>query len=110
MALQCQRWTKRTPYGGNKPFKSKVKEVEDDVFAMGPVKNATQFWRSLLDIADYVQVKYNNEVGDAIRNLKHPVFIFPEMPEERFKLDKDGNQIYQRQNKMKVFTWKKQWE
>ena len=57
-----------------------------------------------------MQVKCNNEVGDAIRNLKHPVFIFPEMPEDRFELNKGGNQVYQRPNEMKVFMWKKQWE
>ena len=38
----------------NKPFKSKVKAIEDDVFEMGSVKNAAQFSRSLLNIADNV--------------------------------------------------------
>ena len=58
------------------------------------VKNATQFSRSMLNIADYVQMKYNNEIGDAIRNLKHPMFIYPDMTEEMFKMVNDGNQVY----------------
>ena len=39
-ARDGQKWT---PYGGNKPFKSKVKELEDHVFELRSVKNATQF-------------------------------------------------------------------
>ena len=45
------------PYVGNKPFKSKLKAIKDDVFEMRSVKNAAQFSRSLLSIADYVQLK-----------------------------------------------------
>ena len=74
------------------------------------VKNAAQFSKSLFNIADYVQMKYNNKVGDAIRNLKHPTFIYLEDPEERFVLDKDGNKVYQPPDEIKVFMWKKQWE
>ena len=69
-------------YIANTPFKSKVKAIEDDVFNMGSVKNFVQFSRSLLKIADYVQLKFNSKVGDAMWDLKHPVFTYPEMPQE----------------------------
>ena len=75
-AKDNQRWI---PYVGNKPFKSTLKALKDNVFEMGSVKNATQFLRSLLNIADYVQMKYNNKAGDAIRNLKYPMFVYPNM-------------------------------
>ena len=91
------------PYVGNKPFKSKLKALEDDAFEMRSVKNATQFSRTLLNITNYVKMKYNDEVGNAIRNLRHPVSTYPGMPKEWFELDKDGNQIYQRPNEIKVF-------
>ena len=86
----------------NKPFKSKVKATEDDVFA-------AKFSRSLLNIADYAQLKYNNKVGDAIWDQKHPMFTYPEMPEEKVVIDKEGNQIIEQPNEMKVFMWKKHW-
>ena len=49
-----------------KAFLSKVEAIKDDVFKMETIKNATQFSRSILNIVDYVQLKYNNEVGDSI--------------------------------------------
>ena len=36
---------------------SKVKVIEDDVFEVGPIQNAAPSTESLLNIADYVQVK-----------------------------------------------------
>ena len=41
-------------------------------------------------------MNYNNKVRDAISNLKHPVFIYPKMPQERFELDKEGYEVYQK--------------
>ena len=61
---------RQTSYGGNTPFKSKIKAMENVIFEMGSVKNAAQFSRSLLNIADYVQMKYSNEVEDAICDSK----------------------------------------
>ena len=62
-----------------------------------------------MNIADYVQLKYNNEVGDAIQDLKHTVFTFKEMPEEKVVIDKEGNQIIEQPNEIKVFMWKVHW-
>ena len=101
---------KQMAYITNKPFKSQVKVIKDDVFMMRSVKNAAQFFISLLNIADYVQLKYNNEVGDAMQDLKHPLFNYPEMPEEKIVIDKEGNQIIEQPNEMKEFMWKKHWD
>ena len=64
-----QRRTKVRGTITNKPFKSKIKSIEDDLFEVGSVKNAAQFLRSLLNIADHVQTKYNSEVGGGSSNL-----------------------------------------
>ena len=51
-------------------------------------------------------MKNDNEVCGAICDLKHPVFTYPDMPEKKIVIDKDGNQIYEKPNDMKVFMWK----
>ena len=51
---------KRKGYMGNKPYKSKIMEIKGDVFKVGSSKNAAQFTKSLLNVADYIQIKYNN--------------------------------------------------
>ena len=56
---------------------------------MGSVENLAQFSRSLLNIEDCEQMKYDNEVGDAIHNLKHTVFIYQDMSEEKVEMNKD---------------------
>ena len=63
-----------------------------------------------MNIADYVQLKYKNEVIDTIWDLWHPVFTYPEMPEEKVVIDKEGNQIIEQPNEMKVFMWYKYWD
>ena len=55
-------------------------------------------------------MKYNNEVWDAILDLKHPMFTYPDMPEEKMVIDKDGNQVYEKPNEVKVFKWKRLWD
>ena len=45
------------------------------------VKHASQFSKSLLNIADYVQIKYSRDVAEAIWSMEEQVFIHPEMPQ-----------------------------
>ena len=73
------------------------------MFEMGSVKNAAQFIRSLLNIVDFVQMKYNNEVCKAIRILSKPTFIHLEMPWGVIKTDK-GNKKVTKPNFMEVFV------
>ena len=47
---------KRPNYRSNKPYTSKVKVIEDDVFELRLTQNAAQFIKSLLNIANYIQV------------------------------------------------------
>ena len=45
---------------GNKPYKNKVKEIEENGFEVGSLRNAAKFTRSLLNVSDYIQMKYNS--------------------------------------------------
>ena len=58
---------------------------------MGSVKNATQFTWSLLNIAPYMQMKCNNEMGEAIRTHMTPMFTYLGMPQETKEVDKNDN-------------------
>ena len=69
------------------------------------IKNAAQFTRSLLNIVDHVQMKYNNDVGEAIWMLTKPVLNYPPMPEETKKVGKDGNITVVKPNEMEIFMW-----
>ena len=79
---------KRGSYIANKPYKNKIETIEDDVFKIGSVKNVAQFTWSLLNVADYVQMKYNDEVGEVIWMLMLPQFDYPMMPIEKNKKTK----------------------
>ena len=60
-----------------KPYKSNIKAIKDDVsvFEIGSVKNDAQSTHPLLSIADHMQMKYNNEVEEAMRTLMTPTFM-----------------------------------
>ena len=58
----------------------KVKVIENDAFEVGLTQNAAQFAKTLLNIADYIQIKYNNEVEEAVKILTKPVFNYLTMP------------------------------
>ena len=59
-----------------------------------------------LNMADYIQMKYNNEVGEAIRTLTKPKFNYPTMSVAKKETDNDRNEIEGKPNEMEVFLWK----
>ena len=61
-------------HSGPKAFKSRVVGLKDAVFDSKSVKHAVQFDKTLEEIADYVQVKYNNDVARMIRDVECPLF------------------------------------
>ena len=69
------------------------------------LKNAAQFIRSLLNIADYVQIKNNNEVGNVTWNLTVPIFTYLNVPQGMIEVDKEGEKIRNESNEMEVFMW-----
>ena len=66
-AKDSHRWT---PHVGKKAFKCKFKALEEGIFEMASVKNAAQILKSMLNISNYMQMNYNNKIGDAIKSLK----------------------------------------
>ena len=90
-----------------KVFKSRVEGLKDAVFESGTVKHAVQFTKTLQEIVDYIQIKYNSDVARMIRDVEHPVFKFPQQPIAQVITDSNGNPIQERFNKMEMYIWKK---
>ena len=86
-----------------KAFKSKVVELKDAVFESRSVKRAALFTKTLEEIADYVQVKYKNDVARMIREVEQPVFKFPRQPTAQITTDTNGNPIQERFNEMEMY-------
>ena len=60
-----KKWWEVIPM--NEPHKRKFSRIENDAFKIGVVKHSSQFTKSLKNIANYAQIKYNNDVAEAIR-------------------------------------------
>ena len=73
-------------YITNKPNKM----IEAKVFEIQLAKNATQFIKYLLNVADYAQMKYNNKGGVVMWRLMKPQFENPFMPIAKKKRIKKG--------------------
>ena len=91
----------------NKPHKSKISKIVNDVFEIGAVKHASQFTKSLKNIADYAQIKYNNDVAEAIRIMEQLYLTYPEMPQPIIKKDETGKEVELNPSKAELFMWKR---
>ena len=66
----------------NKTHKCKISKIEDDIFEIGAVNHASQFSKLLLNVTDYLQIKYNDDVAEAIWLMEEQVFNYPEKPKD----------------------------
>ena len=65
-----------------------------------------QFTKTVEEIADYVQLKYNSDIARMIRDVECPVFKFPQQPLAQIVTDANGNPIQERLIKMEMYTRK----
>ena len=70
-----------------------ISKVDDNIFEIGTVHYATQFTRLLMNIVDYVQIKYNSDMAEAIETIEAPTFTYPEKPTVSYVKDKTKNII-----------------
>ena len=63
-------------------YKSKVAELEDEVFDVGALSDPTEFSKSLKSIENYIQMNYKtcNDIVKAIQQLKHPTLNYLKQP------------------------------
>ena len=58
-----------------------------DVFEKGAIRHASLFTKLLLNTADYVQIKCNSNVAEAIQTMEVPDFKCLEMSQMIYKKD-----------------------
>jgi hypothetical protein len=74
-------------------YKSKIAELEDEVFDIGAASDPAQFSKSLKNIENYIQMNYKTCDGivKAIQQLKHPTLNYPKQPTRAKYTNASGN-------------------
>ena len=93
---QDGKW--RTPQ--YKAFKKKIEGLNIAVFKSRAVKYAAQFTKTLENIIDYVQIKYNSDVARMIRDVKQPIFTYPMQPVGCLVISKKEKTTWEKVNEM----------
>ena len=88
-------------------YKSKVAELEDEVFDVGALSDPTEFSKSLKSIENYIQMNYKtcDDIVKAIQQLKHPTLNYLKQPTRANHTDASGN-IDEDKFEMAKFAWK----
>ena len=73
-------------------YKSKIAELEDDVFDVGAASDPAKFSKSLKSIENYIQVNYKtcDDIVKAIQQLKRPTLDYPKQPTKAKYAGADG--------------------
>ena len=63
-------------------YKSKVAELQDEVFDVGASSDPAKFSKSLKSIENYIQMNYKtcDDIVKAIQQLKRPTLSYPKQP------------------------------
>ena len=103
--LATKGWDDKKKWLMHKAFKSRVEGLKDAVFESGSLKHAAQFTKTLEEIIDYIQIKYNSDVA-MIRDMECPVFKFLQQSMAQIVTDANGIPIQEIFNKMEMYIWK----
>ena len=89
----------------NNSCKSQIYQIEEDVFKVRVMRHVAQFIWLLLNIADYMQIKLNNNILEAVRKMAKPSFEYPVKPKTVY--DGAGNSIKVKPDEMEIFICRK---
>ena len=91
--------------------KSKVAELEDDVFNVGASSNPAKFSKSLKSIENYIQKNYKtcDDIVKAIQQLKRPTLAYPKQPTRAQYTEANGDFDKDRFD-MAKFAWKEDYK
>ena len=92
-------------------YKSKIAELEDDVFDVGAASDPAKFSKSLKSIENYIQVNYKtcNDIVKAIQQLKRPTLDYPKQPTRANYAGADGK-VDEDEFEMAKFAWKEDYK
>jgi hypothetical protein len=92
-------------------YKSKVAELEDEVFDVGASSAPAKFSKSLKSIENYIQKNYKtcNDIVKAIQQLKRPTLDYPKQPMRAEHTDDNGD-FDEDTFDMAKFAWKEDYK
>ena len=92
-------------------YKSKIAELEDDVFDVGAASDPAKFSKSLKSIENYIQVNYKtcDDIVKAIQQLKRPTLDYPKQPTKAKYAGTDGK-VDEDEFEMAKFAWKEDYK
>jgi hypothetical protein len=92
-------------------YKSKVAELEDEVFDIGVSSDPAKFSKLLKSIENYIQKNYKtcNNIVKAIQQLKRPTLDYPRQPTRAEHTKKDGI-LDEDAFDMAKFAWKEDYK
>ena len=83
----------------NKLNKSKISKIKYDIFEIWLLSTHQ-------NVANYVQIQYNNDIAEAIKTMEKTYFIYPEMPQPIIKKGETAKEVEIKPSKAKLFIWK----
>jgi hypothetical protein len=92
-------------------YKTKVAELEDEVFDVGASSDPAKFSKLLKNIDNYIQKNYKtcDDIVKAIQQLKHPTLVYPKQPTRAQYTDANGN-FDDDAFEMAKFAWKEDYK
>jgi len=92
-------------------YKSKVTELEDEVFDVGALSDPAKFSKLLKSIENYIQKNYKtcNDIVKAIQQLKRPTLAYPKQPTRAQYTDANGD-FDEDGFDMAKFAWKEDYK
>jgi hypothetical protein len=92
-------------------YKSKVAELEDEIFNIGASRDPAKFSKLLKSIENYIQKNYKtcNDIVKAIQQLKRPTLDYPRQPTRAEHTKKDGT-LDEDAFDMAKFAWKEDYK
>jgi hypothetical protein len=87
------RFNKRGNQTTKTNYKSKVTELEDEVFDVGASSDPAKFSKSLTSIENYIQKNYKtcDDIVKAIKQLKPPTLAYRKQPTKSQYTDVNGD-------------------
>ncbi len=92
-------------------YKSKIAELEDEVFDVGAASDPAKFSKSLKSIENYIHMTYKtcNDIVKAIQQLKRPTLHYPKQP-ARAKYADASRKVDEDEFEMAKFAWKEDYK
>ena len=106
MGTDCMRRTTANKQYIKKPFKSKVAELEEDIFGCRAARHATQCTKALKHIANHVQWNYKIKVDEVVMTLKEQNVYLPTKSVTILTKDSKKDDVRIKPDETDLYAWR----